>query len=231
MDVNGQRSLSESPHAWQQMEDAYRTIQRRDGSAEARAWHWERVALGLLGLLVATLGVIGWQLLTARQVQAVVQVVQVDAAGQVLQMGLPQALLAYTPDDGIWMDMLASWVRWVRWRGTDLVLAKREWASAYRHTCSTARRFLQALEEKEQPFRPSKRLTAVELKSITKTPSPQSYQVLWAESSTDGVLPSVTTTLWTGTFTVGRIQLKTLADALDNRLGLCVSAYDLSPQP
>ena len=28
-----------------------------------------------------------------------------------------------------------------------------------------------------------------------------------------------------------RIQLPTLADALDNRLGLCVTAFDLSPQP
>jgi hypothetical protein len=70
---------------------------------------------------------------------------------------------------------------------------------------------------------------AVELKSITKTPVPESYQVLWAETSTDKNLPVVKTTLWAGTFSVGRLQLPTLADAMDNRLGLCVTAFDLSP--
>jgi type IV secretory pathway TrbF-like protein len=155
----------------------------------------------------------------------------VDEKGQMVQLGIPQDLLAYTPDDAIWLDMLARWVRWVRWRGSDPTLARREWTSAYRHTCSPARRLLQAMEEKEQPFKPSKKLTAVELKSITKTPAPQSYQVLWSESTTDGVLPSVATTMWTGTFSTGRIQLKTLVEALDNRLGLCVTAFDISQNP
>ena len=38
------------------------------------------------------------------------------------------------------------------------------------------------------------------------------------------------TQMWTGTFTVGRITLKTMDDLLDNRLGVCVTAYELSPQ-
>ena len=90
---------------------------------------------------------------------------------------------------------------------------------------------MQAIEEKEQPFKPSKKLVAVELKSITKTPVPESYQVLWTETSTEPTNPAVKTTLWTGTSSVGRLQLSTLADAMDNRLGLCVTAFDLSPQP
>jgi type IV secretory pathway TrbF-like protein len=71
----------------------------------------------------------------------------------------------------------------------------------------------------------------VELKSVTKTPVPESYQVLWVETTTAKDQPSVKTQTWTGTFSVGRIQLPSLADALDNRLGLCVTAFDLSPQP
>jgi type IV secretory pathway TrbF-like protein len=108
---------------------------------------------------------------------------------------------------------------------------QQQWAWVYRHTCGQARRLLQALEDKEQPFKPSKKLQAVELKSVTKTPVPESYQVLWVETTTAKDQPSVKTQTWTGTFSVGRIQLPSLADALDNRLGLCVTAFDLSPQP
>jgi len=111
------------------------------------------------------------------------------------------------------------------------VLTRAQWAWVYRHTCGQARRLLQTIEDKEQPFKPGKKLTAVELRSITKTPVPESYQVLWAETSTEASNPTVKTALWTGTFSVGRLQLPTLADALDNRLGLCVTAFDVSPQP
>jgi type IV secretory pathway TrbF-like protein len=182
-------------------------------------------------VLVLLLGVIVWQWLDHRHVQAFVQVVQVDDQGKVIQIGIPHDLLAYAPPDGVWIDMLGEWVRRIRWRGTDPVLARAQWAWVYRHTCGQARRILQTLEEREQPFKPGKKLTAVELRSITKTPVPASYQVLWAETSTEPASPSVKTALWTGTFSVGRIQLSTLADALDNRLGLCVSAFDVNPQP
>ena len=53
----------------------------------------------------------------------------------------------------------------------------------------------------------------------------------WAETTTARDTPQVKTQLWTGTFSVGRIHLPTLVDVLDNRLGLCVTAFDLSPQP
>ena len=78
---------------------------------------------------------------------------------------------------------------------------------------------------------PKKKLVSVELKSLTKTPTPESYQVLWAETSLEQAIPTVKTQLWTGTFSVGRYRPPTLADTLDNRLGLCVTAFDLSPQP
>ena len=183
--LDGQVCLPAPSDEWQRVEQAYREIQRRDASAESRAWRWERFALALLALWVLTLGVVVWQTVTARQVEPFVQVVQVDDTGQLVQVGIPLDLLAYTPPDGVWMDMLGEWVRRVRWRGTDTVLARAQWAWVYRHTCGQARRFVQALEEREQPFKPSKKLVAVELKSVTKTPVPESYQVLWAETSTE----------------------------------------------
>src|SRR5262249_61281164 len=108
-------------------------------------------------------------------------------------------------------------------------VTRMQWAWVYRHTCGQARRLLQAVEDKEQPFKPGKKLVAVELKSITKTAVPEGYQVLWRETSTERRSPSVKTTQWNGTFGVGRTQLATLTDAMENRLGLCVTAFDMSP--
>jgi type IV secretory pathway TrbF-like protein len=216
---------------WQRIEQAYREIQRRDGSAEQRAWRWERFALVLVGLVVVLLGLVVWQLIAARKVQAVVQVVQLDEQGQLVQVGIPADLLTYTPPEGLWMDMLGAWVRRLRWHGMDTVLARVEWAWLYRHTCGQARRLLQTLEEREKPFEVKHKLVSVELKSVTKTPAPESYQVLWTETSTEQAQPTVKTAQWTGTFTVGRYRPPTLADTLDNRLGLCVTAFDLTATP
>jgi len=227
--VNGQTTAPLLTDEWHRLEHAYKEIQRRDDQAEHRAWRWERFALALVGLWIITLAVMIWQFLDARQVQAFVQVVVQDEKGQLLQVGIPQPLLAYTPPDGVWMDMLGEWIRRIRWHGTDPVLMRAQWAWVYRHTCGQARRLVQTVEEKEQPFKGGKKLVAVELKSVTKTPVPESYQVLWTETSTDPTNPTVKTALWTGTFSVGRIQLPSLVDALENRLGLCVTAFDLSP--
>src|SRR5712692_1288493 len=204
---------------WRKIEQAYAEIQRRDSSAEQRAWRAERLTLALAGLLALTIGVGLWLYIHGRTVQAFVQVVEIDEMRRLVQLGIPQDLLSYTPPDGVWMDMLGEWVRRVRWRGTDGTLARAEWAWVYRHTCGQARRLLQTVEEQGKPFAEKKKqLVSVELKSVTKTPVPESYQVLWAETSTEASNPTVKTTLWTGTFSVGRYRPPTMADTLDNRL-------------
>jgi type IV secretory pathway TrbF-like protein len=137
---------------WRKIEQAYTEIQRRDSSAEQRAWRAERLAIVLLGMLMVTMGIGLWLYIHGRTVQAFVQMVQVDDAGHLVQLGIPQDLLAYTPPDGVWMDMLSQWLRAVRWRSEDATLARTQWAWVYRHTCSDARRMLQAFEDKEKPF-------------------------------------------------------------------------------
>src|SRR2546426_4322993 len=107
---NGEESLAVHSEEWDRIEQAYREIQRRDDQAEHRTWRWERFALALVGLWVVTLGVMVWQFVHARDVQAFVQVVVQDDKGKLLQVGLPQDLLAYTPPDGVWIDMLGEWV-------------------------------------------------------------------------------------------------------------------------
>src|ERR1700724_2839161 len=107
---NGHEPPAMASTEWQRIDQAYREIQRRDDRAEHRAWRWERFALALVALWVGTLGVLVWQFLDARKVQAFVQVVVQDDKGQLLQVGVPQGLLAYTPPDGVWMEMLSEWV-------------------------------------------------------------------------------------------------------------------------
>jgi type IV secretory pathway TrbF-like protein len=228
---NGHTIEPEGSEEWQRIEQAYREIQRRDERAEYRTWRMERFALALLAVIVVLVAVLVWAFVNYRKVQAFVQVVQVDDQGKVVHLGVPEDLLAYTPPDGLWMDMLGEWVRRVRWREEDNTHAKDQWKWVYRHTCGQARRLLQALEEKEQPFKLSKKLQTVELQSVTKTPVPESYQVLWTERSTERSAPMVKVEHWVGTFSVGRMHLPELSDVLDNRLGLCVTAFDVSRQP
>jgi len=230
--VHGQALPQADDDVWHRVDNVYRReIQRRDERAEYRTWKAERSTAVVLLLMLAMFGWNIWLWLDHWKVQAVVQVVQVDEQSRVIQLGMPQDLLAYQPPDGLYMDMLGEWVRRVRWREEDSTHSRTQWAWVYRHTCGQARRLLQALEDREQPFKPGKKLVAVELKSLTKTPVPESYQVLWSETSTERSQPTVKTAQWTGTFSVGRIQFSSLTEAMDNRLGLCVTAFDLSPTP
>lgn len=209
---------------------AYAEVSRRDTSLEKRLSHAHVRELALVGVLVVLGGLLAWVFAARTQVQAFVQVVQVDELHKVHLVGEPQALLSYTPPEGVWLDMLGEWVRKVRWRGGDEQLARQEWRWAYLHSCQDARALLQHLEETEKPFVVGKRLVAVQLKSVTKSDVPRAYTVLWDEVITEG-MRQPTVQHWTGTFSVGRTPAPTLETALYNRLGVCVSAFNLSQQP
>jgi type IV secretory pathway TrbF-like protein len=214
----------------QRMELAYQEIQRRDSQAEARAWRKDKLVQRLGLVILVLVGVMIWMVLDKQQVKAFVQVVQVTDDHKLVQLGVPQDLYDYTPPDGVYMEMVAQWVRATRWRGEDERMARVQWAWAYRHTCGTAHKFLKALEEKEKPLKVGTKKVALEIKSVTKTPAPESYQVLWEEHTTERHAPTIKTQLWTGTFTVGRIMLTTMDDLVENRLGVCITGFDLSPQ-
>jgi hypothetical protein len=66
----------------------------------------------------------------------------------------------------------------------------------------------------------------VEIDSVTKTVTPESYQVLWRATTVDKQHPRPEEVLWTSTFTVGRVSPTTLSDATLNNLGLCVTWSD-----
>jgi type IV secretory pathway TrbF-like protein len=214
------------------LEAAYATIQRRDGTAERRAWHWQMTALlaivGLIGLGV-------WDHVDKRLIpQPFVQTVVQQEDGSLVSLGMPQDLFAYEPQEGVWLEMVSEWIRRHRWRGKDAVLAQADLAWVQYHTCGPEARRL--VSEEQQWFKPEKPelmgkpLVMVELKSVTKTPSPLSYQVLWKETTVPKHLPPEEKS-YTATLTTGRMYPSSQEMLMQNRLGLCVTAYDMSPQP
>jgi len=204
----------------------YRIISQRDGTAERRVWHWQLLA-GALVVIVLGVGI--WDHISPRA--DVKAFVQVNEDGQVINLGLPQDLLTYTPQDAQWLDMLSEWVRRIRWRGSDVVKAQADWNWARAHLCGgPVKHFVDEMEKHEKPFtQVGKRLIAVEIKAATATPAPSTYHVFWEEISTETTAQRVKK--YTGTFTVSRMQPATQAVLLQNRLGLCITALNMSEEP
>ena len=86
----------------------------------------------------------------------VVQPVEVTAKGRALSQGLPQELLAYTPQEGQWKDMLGMWVRKIRTHWPRPKLAREEWKWLYYHTCSDARKLVEEWEGRRNRLCPAR---------------------------------------------------------------------------
>ena len=210
----------------------YHEIERRDGAAQWHAALWFRFACLLAVVLLVCVSAIVYFAMQASKVQAFVQPVQITEEGKMVLVGLPKDLLDYQPEDSQVMDMLAQWVTKRRWRGDEegYKRTRHDWAWLYRHSCGYGSKLLANDEVKEQPFKPSKLKASIEIKSITKTATPESYQVVWHEVTVDKLASTLKEQDYIGTFTVGRLRPKTLSEAIDNRLGMCVNGFDLAPK-
>jgi type IV secretory pathway TrbF-like protein len=128
--------------------------------------------------------------------------------------------------------MLEEWVHKKQWRSDEpsATLAKANWAWVYKHTCGDATKRLEHDEQDEKPFQAGKITRSVKIRSTTKTPTPQSFQVVWEETTIDKAKATKDKLAYTGTFTVGRYKPTSRADAERNNLGLCVTSYDIRGQ-
>lgn len=210
----------------------WRETQRRDGNAVWHSWQWMRGFFVLLGVWVVTVGIGLWLYAQSRDVEVVVQTVVYNAEGHFVSLSVPQKLLEYEPEDGQWRDMLEEWVHKRQWRSDEpsATLAKANWAWVYKHTCGDATKRLEQDELEEKPFQVGKITRSVKVRSTTKTPTPQSFQVVWEETTVDKAKATKDKTLYTGTFLVGRYKPTSRADAERNHLGLCVTSYDIRGQ-
>jgi type IV secretory pathway TrbF-like protein len=210
----------------------YREIERRDGAANWHAALWFRFACVLAVVLIVCISAMVYFAIQASKVQAFVQPVQVTEEGKMVLVGFPKDLLDYQPEDSQVMDMLAQWVTKRRWRGDEegYKRTRNDWHWLYHHSCGYGSKLLAHDEVTEQPFKPSRVKTSIEVKSITKTATPESYQVVWHEVTVDKLASTLKEQDYIGTFTVGRVRPKTLAEAMDNRLGVCVNGFDIAPK-
>lgn len=208
----------------------YDELRRRDTLGVYDKWHWKLLAMALLVYCGLVTGIALWIALRPRTITAPVQLVQVNTQGMVEPLGPPQDLLAYTPVDAQWMQLVSDWVLKRRWKGSDAPVAAANVAWLAMHTCKPAMDDLKRWEKVEKPLEIGKRRVQVELLAVTKTDAPKAYNVLWKEWITEGTQPTVEQR-WAGTFTVGRIALKHQEMVLHNRLGLCVTAFSWSQQP
>jgi type IV secretory pathway TrbF-like protein len=206
----------------------YLEIERRDGAANWHAALWFRFACLLAVVLIVCISAVVYFAMQASKIAVFVQPVQVTEDGKMVLVGIPVDLLSYEPSNGQEMDMLASWVTNSRWRSGDQVLERSMWAWLYSHTCGEASKFLARDETETQPFKVSKARSSIDIKSITKTDTPKSYQVLWHEVTLDSGGSAMIQYDYTGTFTLARKRPKTLDEAKDNHLGICVNGYSLS---
>jgi type IV secretory pathway TrbF-like protein len=213
------------------IQEVYREIERRDGAAHWHAAQWFRLACVLAVVLIVAITANVMLAVKASRVQAFVQPVQITEAGKMVLVGLPKDLLDYQPEDSQVMDMLAEWVMKRRWKGDDEAMkrTRNDWAWLYRHSCGAGSTLLAHDEVTEQPFKPSKIRASIAITSITKTATPESFQVLWHEVTVDKGAATLREGDFVGTFTIGRIRPKTLTDAMGNRLGICVNGYDTAP--
>jgi type IV secretory pathway TrbF-like protein len=210
------------------IQDAYREIQRRDGAALWHAANWRKVALVLLAALLVLLSVILFMAMRQSQVQAFVQTVQLTDDNRLVHVGIPVDLLSYTPQEGEWRNLVVQWVRYYRWR-VDATLTQHNWAWLGRHSCGIARSQLKADETRLEPFKADKRIS-VDVKSVTKTDAPTSWEVVWEEvDASKGVASTGKPQSHRATLTVGRLRPKKIAELLDNSLGQCVNGYNIFP--
>ena len=208
------------------MEATKTSLDSRDASAERHKWI-AVYAAAIEGLLLAiALGVIAFLVWDRRDVQPFVQVVQHTEEGHLVQVGVPKHLLDYEPQEAAWMAMLSQWTKYVNWRGVDLAKQEHEdWRWVALHTCPSARPSLEALKRRDKPFAKNQtQQVQVTIRSITKLPHPTAYEVQW-EKLTTGPGASGKPEVKSTTYTTGRIALKTLAEAQENRLGICVASF------
>jgi type IV secretory pathway TrbF-like protein len=217
------------------MNDQRGVVQAQKAAAEKQASAADRRFYVTLGAVVVLAVVIAWLVWQQRDVQAMIQTVQITEEGKLIQVGQPVKVLEFTPEEGQWAEMLGEWLRREHWRGKDVnkeESVERRWVDL--HTCPSARGELRPLrkarEEEKKDKNYDKTTVVVDIDTVTKTPTPQSYQVNWSKFVINPDFPQGKLFAYTTTFTVGRVKFSRRADVQENFLGLCVASFSTEPR-
>lgn len=169
----GKSPLPETPY-----QKAGQVWDERIGSARVQARNWRLMALGCLGLAMATSAALVW-----RSLQSTVTpyVIEVDmATGSPRAIG--PALEAYTPTDAQIAHHLAAFIDRIRSLSSDAVIVRKKWLGAYAYVTTQGSNTLDEYAQMNEPFVDVGRLTrTVDVISVVRV-SDDTFQARWIET-------------------------------------------------
>ena len=129
------------------------------------------------------------------------------------------------------MEMVAQWVRWTRWRGDDERMTQVQWAWAYRHTCGIAHKWLKAAGGEREAVEGEQQAGGGGHQECDEARRPGQLSGPVGRTSDGEARPHrENPALDRGLHGGPHRSSTTMDDLLDNRLGVCITAYDVSPQ-
>jgi type IV secretion system protein VirB5 len=194
----------------------------RIGSARVQARNWRLMALGCLGLALATSGALIWR---SGQSLVTPYVIEVDRAGAVRAVG--EAATPYRPTDAQIAFHLAHFITDVRALSLDPIVVRQNWLEAYQYTTSQGAARLNDFARASNPFdRVGAVSIAVEVISVVRA-SDRSFALRWIERSySHGALTA--TEHWTAMVSIVLEPPRTEERLRHNPLGIYVDSVSWS---
>ena len=198
----------------------------RIGAPRAQSANWRLIAFVAMG--VAALAVAGL-IYQSSKAQVVPYLIEVEAEGQVRLVGQVRTQHWSLPESAKKRE-LEQWIRNLRSLSSDAQVLKERFASVRLHATQAANMQLDAMLERDDPFkRFGSEMRTVQIKATTTLPgSTHAYRVEWDEQIFDESGREGAIEPFVGEFHL-QIDPPTTAAALEaNPLGVYVSFVDIS---
>lgn len=211
-----------SPFPETRYQKAGQVWDERIGSARVQAKNWRLMALGCLGLCVATSGALIWRSMRSTVVPYVVEVDETGAARAVAP-----ATERYTPSDAQIAHHLANFIEDVRGLSVDPVVVRENWLKAYDFVTDRAAATLNDYAQANDPFADvGRRSRTVDIISVVRV-SDDSFQARWIEKTYEnGALMKAER--YTGLFSIITQPPRDAQTLRANPLGLYVHSLNWS---
>lgn len=215
-------SYGPSPYPETPYQKAGQVWDERIGSARVQAKNWRLMALGCLGLCVATSGALIWRSMRSTVVPYVVEVDETGAARAVAP-----ATERYTPSDAQIAHHLANFIEDVRGLSVDPVVVRENWLKAYDFVTDRAAATLNDYAQANDPFADvGRRSRTVDIVSVVRV-SDDSFQARWIEKTYEnGAL--IKAERYTGLFSIITQPPRDAQTLRANPLGLYVHSLNWS---
>jgi type IV secretion system protein VirB5 len=203
---------------------AKEVIDSRVGSARKQAYNWRLFALGMVGVVVLSVGGLIWQSMKS---QVEPYVVEVGKEGRVRLVGKPEAK-PYRPEEAVRKSVVEEWVMDVRRRPADKKVLKQQLMDAYERVTGGAKGHLDSMLDQESPFEfiQAKRRT-VSMATVNKV-GEGSYRLEWVEKMRNRDGYQMGTREYVGIVDLEFREAGTAQELKKNPLGLYVTHFSIN---